>query len=248
MERREQLKDIPEGKVLISTINAFSCNQAKKDPEFAEALQNSDVVLADGTSIVLSNRLLRAKSRPRHRCTGWDLFRYEMERLNGSHDKAQAFWKLRNPERQQPVVLFVGSSEKVLNQIRERAAMEFPHLSVKTYSPPFKSEFSEEDNRAIIDFINSADPDVVWLGMTAPKQEKWAYKHWKELDIHCHLGSIGAVFDFYAGTITRAPLLLQRIGLEWLYRWSQEPIRLMYRYGVGNPQFIWNMIKELFSK
>ena len=82
-----------------------------------------------------------------------------------------------------------------------------------TYSPPYKPEFSDEDNKAIIDAINAANTDLLWIGMTAPKQEKWTYSHWEELDIHCHVGTIGAVFDFFAGTVERAPMLL---AASWL--------------------------------
>lgn len=248
LERRGQLSSIPEGKVLINTINAYSYNQAKKDRTFADALLQSDVLLSDGTSIVLACHFLGAKSRPRHRCTGWDLFRFEMEKLNGSTDQEQPFWLQYNPDRRKPRVMFVGSSEKILTLIREKAAIEFPNLEVVTYSPPFKKEFSKEDNDAIIARIHEVDPDLIWIGMTAPKQEKWAYTHWQELNIHCHVGSIGAVFDFYAGTVPRAPLFMQRFGMEWLYRWSREPRRLFRRYGLGNPQFIWNMFLEKLSK
>lgn len=265
LERRGELWSIPEGKVLINTINAYSYNQAKKDRVFADALLQSDVLLSDGTSIVLACHFLRAKSRPHHRCTGWDLFRFEMEKLNGNSysflgelpgegskhnnntQESQPFWLKRNPDRQKPKVMFVGSSEKILGMIRAKAAIEFPNLEVITYSPPFKKEFSKEDNDAIIARIHEVDPDLIWIGMTAPKQEKWAYTHWQELDIHCHVGSIGAVFDFYAGTVPRAPLFMQRFGMEWLYRWSREPRRLFRRYGLGNPQFIWNMFLEKLS-
>ena len=140
--------------------------------------------------------------------------------------------------------MFMGSSEKVLGLIRERAAVEYPNLDVVTYSPPYKPEFSDEDNRAIIQAINDANPDLLWIGMTAPKQEKWTYAHWMELNIHCHVGTIGAVFDFYAGTAKRAPLWWQKHGLEWLYRLLKEPKRMWRRYVIGNPLFIWNMIKE----
>lgn len=260
LERRGQLWSIPEGKVLINTINAHSFNQAKKDSEFAQALQQSDVLLSDGSSIVMACRLLRAKSRPAHRCTGWDLFRFEMEKLNGKcysfrnegpgtsdngYQDQIPYWKKRNAERLKPKVLFVGSSEKILSLIREKAASEFPNIEVETYSPPFKKEFTPEEDAEIVSIINDADPDLVWIGMTAPKQEKWAYAHWQELNIHCHVGSIGAVFDFYAGTIKRAPILMQRYGLEWLYRWSREPRRLFRRYGFGNPLFLWNLFLEM---
>ena len=95
----------------------------------------------------------------------------------------------------------MGSSEKVLGLIKERTKTVYPNITVETYSPPYKPEFSEEDNRAIIEAINRADPDLLWIGMTAPKQEKWTYTHWDELKIRCHTGTIGAVFDFFAGTV-----------------------------------------------
>ena len=140
--------------------------------------------------------------------------------------------------------MFMGSSENVLARIKERAAVDYPNLEVVTYSPPYKAEFSEEDNRAIIQAINEANPDLLWIGMTAPKQEKWTYLHWKELNIHCHVGTIGAVFDFYAGAAQRAPLWWQIHSLEWLYRLAKEPKRMWKRYVIGNPLFLWNITKE----
>ena len=103
-----------------------------------------------------------------------------------------------------------------------------------------------EDNAAIIKAINEADPDLLWIGMTAPKQEKWAYTHWQQLDIHCHVGTIGAVFDFYAGTALRAPLWWQEHSLEWLYRLIKEPKRMWRRYIIGNPLFVYNVLKEKY--
>ena len=122
--------------------------------------------------------------------------------------------------------------------------MDYPHLKVVTYSPPYKPEFSDEDNKAIIDAINAANPDLLWIGMTAPKQEKWTYSHWNELNIHSHVGTIGAVFDFFAGTVERAPIWWQEHGLEWLYRLMKEPKRMWRRYIIGNSLFLWNMVKE----
>ena len=77
--------------------------------------------------------------------------------------------------------------------------------------------------------------------MTAPKQEKWTYAHWDELNIHCHVGTIGAVFDFFAGTVEHAPVWWQRHGLEWLYRLLKEPKRMWRRYIIGNALFLWNI-------
>ena len=228
VESKDTLKAIPAGKVLINTINAHSFNVAQKDKLFAEALQKGDYLIPDGASIVKACKWLKAVSQPKERIAGWDLFTIEMGKLNEKGGKC----------------FFMGSSEKVLSLIKEKAAIEYPNIIVETYSPPYKPKFSEEDNNAIIKAINDANPDLLWIGMTAPKQEKWTYSHWDELKIHCHVGTIGAVFDFYAGTAQRAPKWWQDNSLEWLYRLVKEPKRMWRRYVIGNPLFLWNITKE----
>lgn len=228
---------IPPGKLLINTINAWSFVVAHEDKVFAEALTGSDVLIPDGQSIVWAAKFLKMPDAPKLRIAGWDLFIYEMGRIESEAEKAEFRKK----------VMFMGSSEEVLTLIKERAAREYPALDIVTYSPPYKKEFSDEDNTAIINAINAANPDLLWIGMTAPKQEKWAYEHWSELDIHCHCGTIGAVFDFYAGTVKRAPLWMQKAGLEWLYRLLSNPKRLWKRYLVGNVRFIELIMKEKFD-
>ena len=266
---KAELAALPEGKLLINTINAHSYNTARKDELFAEALMNGDVLIPDGVSIVKACRWIKAKSLPKERIAGWDLFEFEMNKLeecgmnNSSLDNSQSAsadhskLKIQNscsgkrlyePSakfRERPLTaMFMGSSQKVLDLIVKRAAEVYPHLKIVTYSPPYKPEFSEEDNKAIVEAINAADPDLLWIGMTAPKQEKWTYSHWNELNIHCHVGTIGAVFDFFAGTVERAPMWWQRHGLEWLYRLLKEPKRMWRRYIIGNTLFLWNMLKE----
>lgn len=238
VESKDQLSLIPDGKVLIHTINAHSFNTAQKDETFAGALHNGDYLIPDGASIVKACRWLKAKSQPQERIAGWDLFSFEMNALERKSEE------LRVKGGKCLKVMFFGSSEKVLTLIRERAAADYPNLEVVTYSPPYKPEFSEEDNKAMIKAINAANPDLLWIGMTAPKQEKWTYQHWDELDIHCHCGTIGAVFDFYAGTARRAPLWWQDHSLEWLFRLLTEPRRMWRRYLIGNPLFLWNILKE----
>lgn len=238
IESTEELMSIPDGKTLINTINAHSYNTAQTDEAFAEALSKGDYLIADGASIVKACRWLKAKSQPKERIAGWDLFSFEMDNLERKSEKLKA--KSEKCLR----VIFFGSSEKVLSLIRERAAVDYPNLEVVTYSPPYKPEFSDEDNRAMIRAINNADPDLLWIGMTAPKQEKWTYSHWDELNIHCHCGTIGAVFDFYAGTVKRAPLGWQRNSLEWLFRLLMEPRRMWRRYIIGNAKFLYYIYKE----
>ena len=250
---KAELASLPEGKLLINTVNAHSYNTARKDSLFAEALTNGDVLIPDGVSIVKACKWIKAKSQPKERIAGWDLFSFEMEKLERESVKCEMLnVKLKDNNSTlnnqhstlKKTVMFMGSSQKVLDLIVKRAAVEYPHLKVVTYSPPYKPEFSDEDNKAIIDAINAANPDLLWIGMTAPKQEKWTYSHWEELDIHCHVGTIGAVFDFFAGTVERAPMWWQEHGLEWLYRLLKEPKRMWRRYIIGNALFLWNMLKE----
>lgn len=228
---KAELASLPDGKLLINTINAHSYNMARKDELFAEALSKGDVLIPDGMSIVKSYGWIKAESQPKERVAGWDLFAFEMERLNRKGGKC----------------MFMGSSEKVLALVKKRASVDYPNIAVETYSPPYKPEFNDEDNRSIINAINEVDPDLLWIGMTAPKQEKWTYSHWSELNIHCHVGTIGAVFDFFAGTAKRAPLWWQHHGLEWLYRLVKEPRRMWRRYLVGNVLFLWYMAGEKFK-
>lgn len=225
---RAELAALPPGKLLINTINAHSYNVARQDKAFAAALTHGDALIPDGMSIVKAFRWKHWAHGPRERVAGADLFDMEMERLNDKGGRC----------------FFLGSSEKVLCLIRQRAANDYPNIEIATYSPPYKPAFSAEESAAMVKAVNDADPDLLWIGMTAPKQEKWTYAHWGELNIHCHCGTIGAVFDFYAGTMKRASLSWQRHGLEWLYRLMKEPRRMWRRYIIGNILFVWNIARE----
>lgn len=227
---KDELAKIPEGKVLINTINAHSYNVARNDELFADALTKGDYLIPDGMSVVKACKWLHAKSQPKERIAGADLFEFEMNKLNSKGGTA----------------MFMGSSDKTLAKIVQQAAMVYPNLKVVTYSPPYKPEFNDKDNKDIINAINTANPDLLWIGMTAPKQEKWTYSHWNDLHIHCHVGTIGAVFDFFAGNTKRAPQWWQEHGLEWLYRLIKEPRRMWRRYIIGNTVFLWHMLDEKF--
>ena len=222
----------PEGKFLIDTVNAHSFVVAQKDEVFAKALLNADALLPDGISVVKACRWLGTKNAPAEKIAGADLFAYEMGKL----------------EEKGGTCFFLGSSPSTLEKIVERAAKDYPHIDIKTFSPPYKAVFSPEENQAMVDAVNAADPDLLWVGMTAPKQEKWLDEHWAELNIRCHAGAIGAVFDFFAGTVERAPQKWIDLGLEWLYRLLKEPRRTWRRYLVNNPKFCWLVLKEKLSK
>jgi len=236
LNSKDDLDKMPEGKLLINTINAYSYNNARKDESFEEALMNCDVLLPDGISIVKACSFLHyTKTKPKERITGWDLFEYEMDKLNRMGTRSDG---------NMPRVVFMGASHRVLDLVVENASKIYPNLEVFTYSPPYRKEFTKKDTDKMVNFINDVDPDLLWIGMTAPKQEKWAYANWDRLKIHCHCGSIGAVFGFFAGTSRRAPKYWQNMGLEWLFRLCQEPTRLWRRYILGNANFIWLVLRE----
>lgn len=223
------LQEIQPSKKLINTINAHSYNTLRKDAIFRQALQASDMLLPDGISVVMALRLL--KGLKIKKIAGYDLFRYEMARVHQQGGKC----------------FFLGSSEETLERIRKRALLDYPGLQVHTYSPPYKPIFNDEDNRAMIESVNVVMPDVLFVGMTAPKQEKWCYQFFNELQAG-HICCIGAVFDFYAGTVKRAPSWLINIGLEWFYRLVREPRRMWRRYLIGNTEFVIGILKEKFSR
>jgi len=220
------LNQLPKfNKLLINTINAHSYNVSQKDEVYREALIKSDILIPDGISIVWSLKWL--SNQKIKKIAGADLFFYEMERLNLTDGKC----------------FFLGSSYETLNKIKERLKKDYPKVKVQTYSPPYKPAFSDSENEFMVQTINAFQPNVLMVGMTAPKQEKWAYQHYNDLQVG-HICCIGAVFDFYAGTVNRAPQWMIKMGLEWLYRLIKEPRRMWRRYLVGNSLFIWHVIRE----
>ena len=223
----ESLDKIEHSKALISTLNAHSFNTIHNDVEFKTALNNSNVLLPDGIGVVWAMRLLTGQKL--RKIAGDDLFHFQMNKLNTSSGKC----------------FFLGSTEETLQKILEKALIDYPNVHVSNYSPPFKSKFSEEDNRIMIERINAESPDVLFVGLTAPKQEKWAFENFKKLNAN-HVCCIGAVFDFYAGTYKRAPKWMVRIGMEWFYRLLSNPKRMWRRYLIGNTKFIVTVLKEKF--
>lgn len=222
------LSELTTDKILISCLNAHSFNILQTDRIYQDALLNSHVILPDGIAIVYGLRFL--SDAKLEKTSGHMLFSYEMERLNQINGKC----------------FFLGSSKLTNFQIEMRSSLEYPNITVNTFSPPFKKEFTEEENRTMIRKINAFHPDVLFIGMTAPKQEKWAAAHFDDLNVK-HICCIGAVFDFYAETCKRAPDWIINLGFEWLYRLISEPKRLWKRYLFGNPKFVALILMEKFK-
>lgn len=211
--------DLTGKKTVINTLNAYSYVLAEKNQHFSDALKASDILVADGFPIVLAARILgRFKIK---KIAGYDVFRHLLGILNKCSGSCY----------------FFGSSNQTLQSIEKKLGNEFPDVDAAFYSPPFKDTFTEEENLEMINMINDFHPDVLFVGMTAPKQERWVFENRSliKANIIC---SIGAVFDFYAGTVLRPSHFWVRLGLEWFIRFVKEPKRLWRRYFIYSPIFI----------
>lgn len=210
--------------IVFACANPHSLVVARTDPLFAHALRKSTHLVADGVGISALAWLIGADVGAR--ITGGDYFMAVMGLLQKSGGGR---------------VVFFGSTRHVLDKIAARAARDFPLVTIcGLISPPFGA-WSREQNALFIREINDARPDVLWVGMTAPKQEKWVEANRSALDAPI-VGSIGAVFDFYAGTHPRAPEVMRRAGLEWAYRLVREPRRMWKRNFVSSPLFVFHSI------
>ncbi len=213
---------------VINTLNPHSYCMAKGDPVFKIALASSDYLMPDGIGIVFAANFLRGIQI--NKIAGFDVFIYLMKELNNRGGSC----------------FFLGSSDETLESIRRKAAVDFPQVSIGTYSPPYKAEFSNQDNEIMVEEINSFGPDVLFVGMTAPKQEKWVFTNREKIEapIIC---SIGAVFDFYSGSVKRPSEFWIKCGLEWLPRFLKEPRRLWRRNFVSTPMFLMDLVLVKFG-
>jgi N-acetylglucosaminyldiphosphoundecaprenol N-acetyl-beta-D-mannosaminyltransferase len=216
----KSLKNLPtKSSLLINTINQYSYCIAEKDELYKKSLQESDVLLPDGISIVLAAQFLN--STKFKKIAGADVHEHYLKQLN--HTSGRCF--------------HLGASVKTLTLIKNKIALLYPNITVGTFSPPYKSVFTSEDNNNMISSVNSFYPDVLFVGMTAPKQEKWTYINKKDLDVKI-ICNIGAVFDFYSGLIKRPNSVWINLGLEWFGRLIKEPSRLSKRYFYYGPIFV----------
>lgn len=135
---------------------------------------------------------------------------------------------------------FYGSTKETLQRMAQKLERDYPGVQiVGMHNPPFRT-LTEEEDKTIIEMINGTNSDFVWVGLGAPKQEKWMAMHQGE--IKGLMIGIGAAFDYFAGNIKRAPEWMQKMNLEWLYRLMQDPKRLLKRYLYTNTNYIWNAL------
>jgi N-acetylglucosaminyldiphosphoundecaprenol N-acetyl-beta-D-mannosaminyltransferase len=193
--------------------------ESQGDPELLRIHNESGLTTPDGMPMVWAARMAGAKNT--QRVYGPDLMLAVCERA------AERGWGC----------FLYGATEEVLEQLRSNLSDRYPGLPiVGTHSPPFRALTPEEDE-AVVRQINESGAQIVWVGLSTPKQERWMASHIGRLNASALFG-VGAAFDMHAGNLRQAPRWMQRSGLEWLFRLASEPRRLWRRYAVNNPRFV----------
>jgi N-acetylglucosaminyldiphosphoundecaprenol N-acetyl-beta-D-mannosaminyltransferase len=200
-----------------------------RNEELRRVHNSAGLVTPDGMPLVWMSRLMGF--RRAERVYGPDLMLAVCER-SASRGHSQFFY---------------GGAPGVGEELASRLQSRFSGLQVAgVYSPPFRALTPDED-RAVIERINTAAPDIVWVGIGTPKQERWMSAHRRALRAPVLIG-VGAAFDFHAGLKRQAPRWMQKSGLEWLFRLASEPGRLWRRYLVNNPWFLWLILLQLLGE
>jgi N-acetylglucosaminyldiphosphoundecaprenol N-acetyl-beta-D-mannosaminyltransferase len=213
---------------MVYVANVHMLIEAWQNSHFAGAMRSADLVTPDGAPLVWMLRLMGSKRS--ERVAGMDIFRATCERA--AQGKISIF--------------LLGSKPEVLDRICQRLQREFPTLKIAgVESPPFRP-LGLTPNMEVVKTINSSGAGLVFVALGCPKQELWMAQHREH--ISAVLLGIGGVFPVYAGTLKQAPQILQKAGLEWLFRLAQEPQRLWKRYAVTIPIFIWLSLKQLWSE
>ena len=212
---------------VINTISPNSYGLALSDSTFKAALKHTDILVLDGVYFAFASLLLKGKNIKRNQ--GPDVFYHFLNVLNQKGGKA----------------FFLGSSNETLDKIKRRASIEYPNIEVESFSPPFKPEFAEKDNMEMITAVNNFKPDILFIGMTCPKQEKWSISHKSKLDTKLII-CIGNVFDWYAGTQKPIHPLWFKLRIGWLVRIFIRPE--IFRRNIGNQMKFFGDIILIFFK
>jgi len=214
---------------IVVTPNVDHLVKLQTDKVFLSAYQSANLVLTDGVPLLWAAKIMGTPVK--EKVSGSDLFPKLCERA--ALKKHSLF--------------FLGGLEGVAEKASRKLKEDYPGLNVTgVYSPPFGFENEALENEKILKLINMHKPDILCVGLGAPKQEKWLYKHRDQLKVRVSLG-IGASFDFVAGNVQRAPIWMQNNGLEWFYRTMQEPKRMLKRYFIDAVLFIPLIVKYWFK-
>lgn len=211
----------------VCICNAHSLVTARRDVGFGQVIAAADMATPDGAPLAWMIR--RLTGQPQERINGPDLMWRYCEQAAG---------------RGESIYLYGGMPE-TLELLQHNLREAFPQLVVAgAYSPPYRA-LTEAEDQAVVEAINSSGAGTVWVSLGCPKQERWMAEH--KGRINAVMIGVGAAFDYHAGTIKRAPLWMQKNGLEWLHRLWSEPRRLWKRYLVTNTLFVWYAARQLFT-
>lgn len=207
----------------ICICNTHSLVTASKDADFNKVLDNANICTPDGMPLVWALRMLGYK---------------EQERVDGPN----LMLKLNEVSAKKGYKVYLyGGTEEVLERLEAKLTELYKGIKiVGKYSPPFR-DLSEKEELGICEMINNTQPDITFISLGCPKQEKWMHRNTK--NINSVLIGVGAAFNYTIGDIKRAPLFFQKIGMEWFFRFIMEPRRLWRRYFYNNSVFIYEFIK-----
>jgi len=213
----------------VCFCNVHTAVMARRDSKYRNILNNAFLCAPDGKPIYLAGRLKGHSTV--QQVAGPDFF----EDCFAASEK----FGLKH--------YLYGGKPDVLECLVQKLQKQHPKAVLAGWeSPPFRPLTADEEQETL-ERIKEAKPDLIWVGLGAPKQELWMERHAKSLQPSVLLG-VGAAFDFYAEAVTRAPVWMRRSGLEWLHRLIQDPKRLFYRYAVTNTLFLWYMLTDLIAR
>lgn len=201
---------------------------AHRDGSFKHILNSADLFAPDG---ILVTTIVRLRG-------------FSIKRGNTGPALMFEFSKIANQNGLK--YFFYGDTDDTLQALAGKMGEAFPGINlVGQYSPPFRDLTQQEDDE-IVEMINQANPDVLWVGLGAPKQERWMFDHQGRLNVSVVVG-VGAAFKYHSGIVSRAPRLFRNLGIEWLWRLGQEPGRVWRRVFIDAPQFLLLAVSELLG-
>jgi N-acetylglucosaminyldiphosphoundecaprenol N-acetyl-beta-D-mannosaminyltransferase len=218
---------IAEKKLIHHTvINAGKVSLMQKDSQLRKSVVEADVINADGMPIVWASRLA-GKPLP--------------ERVNGTN-LMESLIELAHQKGYK--IFFFGAKEHIVKKVVERYSHQYSSAIIAGYRNGY---FKQEDEKQIARDIRASGANILFVAITSPIKENFLYRHKDILNSLNFVMGVGGSFDVAAGLVKRAPVWMQNAGLEWFFRFLQEPRRMWYRYTVGNIHFIWLTMKEVFS-
>ena len=209
-----------------AAVNADKLRKASKDPELRRVINECALINVDGVPVVWASRLL---GKPlKERVAGIDLFEFLVERA------AERGWR----------VFFLGAQEEIVQAVKALYEKRFPRLQVAGYRNGY---WRSEEEASVVRLIADSRPDLLFVAISSPKKEQFLGRYQAEMRVPFAMG-VGGSFDIAVGKVKRAPMWMRQCGLEWFFRFLQEPRRMFKRYFIDGTYFFWLLLKELLGE